>query len=639
MCGIAGFWQRRVDNQQLELNLGRMTAAISHRGPDGSGAWCDPVTGIAVGHRRLSIIDLSEAGAQPMISSCGRYVISYNGEVYNAEDLRLELQASGCGFRGHSDTEVIIEGFSAWGIEQTVRQLIGMFAMAVWDRKERSLYLIRDRLGIKPLYWASFGDLLLFGSELKAMRAHPNWSAELDRDALTTFLRFAYVPMPHTIYRGVNKLPPGTILTARIGKQPEIRPYWQIENVIQESIASRIESPREAVDQLEELLGDAVKRRMVADVPLGAFLSGGVDSSVVVALMQKFSSRQVRSFSIGFSEAGYNEAHHAAAVASHLGTDHTELYISSKHALEVVPRLPMIYDEPFADASQIPTFLISKLTQQHVTVALSGDGGDELFGGYQRYFSMLGAEKIWMLPAPLRRAAAAALRQVSPEAWTSLSALVPRDLRPNSLGRKVHKLAQAMEKDRNHFYRSAVSMWLDPQKVVIGAKEPLTRFDMPATSALLSERIEQMQALDIETYLTDDILTKVDRASMAVSLEVRVPILDHRLVALAWRMSPTLKLRNGVGKWALRQVLYRHVPRELVERPKMGFSVPIGAWLRGPLKDWAESLLDPRALAQEGIFNPAPITQLWQAHQRGQNDWSTQLWTVLNFQAWQRQWL
>lgn len=645
MCGIAGLWDQhhRKKGAALETALTAMTQAMVHRGPDAHGRWIDPELGLALGHRRLSIVDLSPAGAQPMVSSCGRFVISYNGEIYNAAELRPELEQAGRRFRGHSDTEVIVEGIAVWGIEETIQRLIGMFAIALWDRRERHLYLVRDRLGIKPIYWAELNGCFTFGSELKALRTETGWHPELDQRSLAAYLRFGYVPAPHTIYREVQKLQPGCILRVSPNTRPSITPYWSLEEVAIRGQDKRFPGDEnEAAEALEALLRDAIKRRMVADVPLGSFLSGGIDSSTVVALMQAQTPRPVRTFSIGFHESGYDESRHAAEVARHLGTEHTELYASPKHALGVIPQLPEIYDEPFADSSQIPTYLVSEMTRQHVTVALSGDGGDELFAGYTRY---LRSEALWRAiettPRPLRSVAASGIRCLSPAAWTVVGNLIPEQRRPAQFGHKMHKLANVLagEPEASAFYREVISLWLDPRCALPGATERHGALENAETRAAVPNFIERMQYLDTLTYLPDDILTKVDRASMAVSLEARVPLLDHRLVAFSWSLPPVMKVGTGLGKQLLRRVLYRYVPKELVDRPKMGFAIPVDRWLRRELREWAESLLSEHRLKQEGIFEAAAIRSRWTEHLEGRGNWQAALWAVLMFQAWKERWL
>jgi len=638
MCGVAGLFDYRARRapEALVAQGRAMADALLHRGPDAGDVWADAEAGIALGHRRLSIIDLSPAGAQPMVSSCGRFVVSYNGEVYNADLLKTELEAAGRKFRGHCDTEVMVEGFAVWGVEATIKRLIGMFALALWDRQERALYLVRDRLGIKPMYWIETDDQLLFGSELKALRAVKDWAPALDRDAVAAYLRFAYVPASRGIYQGVRQLAPGTILVARAGKPVEICEFWSLDDVARKGQADRFAgSEDEAVHILDALLGDAVKRRMISDVPLGAFLSGGIDSSTVLALMQKSSNRPVRSFSIGFHEKGFDEAPHAARVAKHLGTDHTELYVAPGHALEVIPRLPEMYDEPFADASQIPTFLVSEMTRQHVTVALSGDGGDELFAGYTRYFRSEAVRRVLdAVPQGARGLAAAAVKSVAPSTWSALGSwAMPQ------FGDRVHKLAGALAGTPADFYRLMVTHWDNPDAIVRRGFEPKGLLWDERLVERVPDPVERMQYLDTLTYLPDDILTKVDRASMAVSLEARVPLLDHRVVEFSWRLRPALKASGGIGKRILRRVLDRYVPKALIDRPKMGFGVPIDSWLRGPLKDWAENLLDERRLAAEDVFNPAPIRAKWREHLSGERNWQYPLWTVLMFQAWKERWL
>ena len=634
MCGIAGFMdlERRSGAQELEA-LGRaMAATLSHRGPDASGLWSDAEAGVVLGHTRLAIVDLSPAGAQPMVSSCGACVVTYNGEIYNAGELRPELEASGRRFKGHSDTEVLVEAIAEWGLSATVERLIGMFAFAVWDRRTRRLSLVRDRLGIKPLYWGRQNKRVIFASELKAFEMLPAWQPELNRDGLAAYMRLAYVPAPHSIYRGIHKLEPGHVATIDANGQVEAAAFWSLEETAERGKASPLEfSDVEACDALESLLGDAVRRRLVADVPLGAFLSGGIDSSAIAAMMRARSNAAVRTYSIGFKEEGFDEALHARAVAAHLGTEHTELYVSPREAQEVIPNLSSIYDEPFADSSQIPTYLLSKLTRQHVTVALSGDGGDELFAGYTRHRF---ARMVSKVPAPLGRALACGLGVAGPALWDRVFSALPARHRPRLGADKMYKAAGLFSAGGASGYRSLVSAWDTPEDIVRHAQEPRGPIFDAEIARALPDPLDRMQYLDTITYLPDDILTKVDRASMAVALEVRVPILDHRIVEFAWRLPSRFKMRHGKGKWLLRQVLYRHVPKELVERPKTGFAVPIGSWLRGPLRGWAEELLSEKRLSEGGLLNPAPIRARWQEHLEGRRNWHASLWTVLMFQAW-----
>ena len=649
MCGLTGFWSEQPGDNfggRAEI-VRRMADALRHRGPDDSGIWVDDASGIALGHRRLSILDLSPAGHQPMLSASGRYVLAFNGEIYNHLDLRTRLEQSGAApvWRGHADTETLLACFAAWGIVETLRASVGMFAIVLWDRQQKLLTLARDRIGEKPLYYGRHGTTLLFGSELKALKAHPAFIHDIDRAALTLFLRHNYIPAPHSIYRGIAKLMPGHYLNISMSNStaslPQSEPYWQFNEIVAAGLADPFTgSETEAVDALEKQLMQSVGAQMLADVPLGAFLSGGIDSSTIVALMQAQSHQPVRTFTIGFDEADYNEAVHAKAVARHLGTQHTELYVRPEDALAVIPQLPSIYCEPFSDSSQIPTFLVSQLARQQVTVALSGDAGDELFGGYNRY---LLACHIWKmldpLPLPVRRAAAAILRGLPPAFWNALFAvarpMLPQRFRLAAAADKIRKLAEIMAlPDGEAFYRQLVSHDNNPASIVIGGTEPPTllteRTSWPRTDAFE----HWMMALDAQTYLPDDILVKVDRAAMANSLETRVPMLDHRLVELAWRLPLSMKVRQGEGKWILRQVLYRHVPKQLIDRPKMGFGVPIDIWLRGPLRAWAEALLDESRLQREGFFNPAPIRQKWQEHLSGKHNRQYYLWNVLMFQAW-----
>jgi asparagine synthase (glutamine-hydrolysing) len=636
MCGIAGFLdlERRSGSQELE-SLGRaMAATLNHRGPDAHGVWADPEAGVVLGHTRLSIVDLSPAGAQPMVSSCGICAISYNGEIYNARDLRPDLEARGRRFKGHSDTEILVEAIAEWGVRPTVERLIGMFAFAVWDRRDRTLSLVRDRLGIKPLYYGRQNGRVVFASELKAFEVLPSWRPELNRDALAAYLRLAYVPSPHSIYRGVGKLEPGHVATIDAEGKVETSAFWSLEKAAERGKSAQFHvSDREATDTLEMLLGDAVGRRLVADVPLGAFLSGGIDSSAVAAMMRMRSNAAVRTYSIGFKEEAFDEAPHARAIADHLGTEHTELYVSPVEAQQVIPDLPTIYDEPFADSSQVPTYLLSKLTREHVTVALSGDGGDELFAGYTRHSFARMASK---MPVPIGRALACGLGVAGPALWERAFSLLPAERRPRLAVEKMHKAAAMFSAGDEDGYRSLVSAWEEPESLVNGGKEPKGAIFDPGVARALPDPLDRMQYLDTITYLPDDILTKVDRASMAVALEVRVPILDHRIVEFSWRLPARFKMRGGRGKWLLRQVLYRHVPRDLVERPKSGFAIPLGTWLRGPLRAWAEELLSEKRLAEGGLLNPAPIRARWAEHLESTRNWHASLWTALMFQAWRQ---
>jgi asparagine synthase (glutamine-hydrolysing) len=652
MCGFTGFLAAAAAPATDQIGwLRRMTDAIDHRGPDDAGYWCDGAQGIALGHRRLAIIDLSPAGQQPMRSCSSRFVLVFNGEIYNHLSIRRELEASAgvCGWRGRSDTETLLAGFDAWGIAATVERAIGMFAFAVWDRQTGVLTLGRDRIGEKPLYygWQGRGAdaVFLFGSELKALRAHPAWVADIDRAALCLQLRHSYVPAPYSIYRGIAKLLPGCLLTVSAARpEPVLHRYWSAAQQYMAGLSSPFAgTPAQAVDALDALLRDAVGAQMMADVPLGAFLSGGVDSSTVVALMQARSTRPVQTFSIGFHEQGFDEAPHAKAVARHLGTDHTELYVTAAQAQSVIPRLPSMYDEPFSDSSQIPTFLVSQLARRHVTVSLSGDAGDELFCGYTRYgFAAHLWKSISAAPLPVRRLAARGITRVPVASWNRLARVLapwlPRAMRFANTGDKLHKGAQVIASGSlDAVYLGLVSHWDDPAALVTGGHEPATmlRGAAPALAGLGS--VERMMALDTLTYLPDDILVKVDRAAMSVSLETRVPFLDHRVIEFAARLPLALKLRDGVGKWALRQVLYRYVPQALIERPKMGFGVPIGDWLRGPLRDWAETLLAEPRLRSEGFFDPALLRTRWHEHVCGQRNWQYHLWDVLMFQSWLEQ--
>ena len=641
MCGIAGYWSAHKPDLKLVM---RMAACIKSRGPDHDGVWTDESAGLALGHRRLSILDISPAGHQPMESQCGGYVLVYNGEIYNHTDLRAELEQN-TGYypwHGHSDTETLLAGITHWGVERCLEKLNGMFAFALWDRDKKQLTLARDRMGEKPLYYGQSDGVFLFGSELKALQAHPSWKGAICRDALDLFTRYGYVPTPWSIYQGIKKLPPAHFVVISDNGQSMSQPqcYWDLAAIVQSPLTAEPADGDALTDELDGLVRDAVGRQMAADVPLGAFLSGGYDSTLVVAAMQSQSERPVQTFSIGFDEAEYNEAGHAKAVAKHLGTSHTELYVTPDEAMSVIPHLPTIYDEPFADSSQIPTFLVSKLARQHVTVSLSGDGGDELFYGYGRYeFTYQTWNKLRRFPRPMRRALATMMRHSPGLALERVQELLPEKLKITHLADRLPKMADLLASESGtDFYRSLVSGPLRHGSLVRGNEKPETILDSPAKSLDSLSLREWMMYVDQATYLPDDILTKVDRASMAVSLEARVPLLDHRLVEFAWRVPTEYKYRDGQGKWLLRQVLYRYVPKSLMDRPKMGFGVPIEHWLRGPLREWAEALLDERRIRQEGFFNPEPIQKMWQEHLSGKRRWHEPLWNILMFQAWYEHW-
>ena len=659
MCGIAGLVDLRAARTAGELSeiAARMASALVHRGPDDAGVWVEAESGVALGFRRLAVIDLTPTGAQPMVSRDGRFVLVYNGEIYNHHALRADLERAGVTLRGRSDTEVLLEFASRFGPAETLRRANGMFAFALWNRDQRILHLARDRMGEKPLYYGIVGDSLVFASELKSLRSVPGFSGEVDRAALAAYLRHGYVPGPWSIHRGISKLPGGTRVEirlpelARTRRLPEPIAYWTAADAVAAGVADPlVAGDDDAVGRLDALLRDAVALRMEADVPLGAFLSGGIDSSTVVALMQAQSDRPVRTFTIGSPDAGYDEAHVAKAVAAHLGTDHTELYVTGDDALAVVPRLPELYDEPFGDSSQIPTFLLSGLARRHVTVSLSGDGGDELFGGYNRYVY---APAVWRrmggVPAGVRRAAGHALAVASPGVYDRLYQTVERALparaRQRMPGDKLHKLGSVLGCDGPEaIYRALIAHWPHPEVVAQRATElPATLPPFPASAAgrspdALTAFTRWMGHADLVTYLPDDILAKVDRASMGVSLEARVPLLDHRVVEFSARVPIAMKVRNGTSKWLLRQVLYQYVPAALVERPKMGFGLDVGAWLRGPLRDWAEELLGETRLRDEAYLDPAPIRRALTEHQSGRRNHAQRLWTVLMFQSWLEHW-
>lgn len=647
MCGISGIFCDYYSKNEWRTCLHSMGDRLIHRGPDDSGIWFDADAGIGFSHRRLSIIDLSTSGHQPMVSQSGRYVIVYNGESYNFTEIRIQLENTGYSFRGHSDTEVILAAIEKWELMPTIKKLIGMFAFALWDRQERLLHLVRDRIGIKPLYYGQMGKGFVFSSELSPFKTLPKFKGEINRDALALLLRHNYIPAPLSIYKGISKLLPGHILTVIQNGNASYNlrqySYWNLKNVIEKGINNdRKIDTQEATEELERLLSDAVSMRMISDVPIGAFLSGGLDSSTVVALMQAHSSQPIKTFTIGFYEDQYNEAVHAKAIAKYLGTDHTELYVTLEETLDVVHKLPHLYDEPFSDSSQIPTYLISQLARQKVTVSLSGDGGDELFGGYNRYQSV---QDIWRrvsaLPFWGRKLIRSAIQGVPDTAWDNMGRrfthLFKRIIRYDRLSDKLKKIVELLSiKDAEKLYHMQVSHCTNPTEVVIGSVEPITFLNNPDQHPLFKDFIHYMMYADLLTYLPDDILVKLDRASMGVSLEARVPILDHRIVEFAWQMPLKLKLVNKQNKWILRKVLYKYVPAKMVDRPKMGFGVPLGSWLRGPLRQWAEDLLDISRLRNEGYFKPEIIRQKWEEHLLGIRDWKYYLWNVLMFQAWHK---
>lgn len=648
MCGIVGILDplKKMPSGDLIRHIKNMTVKIAHRGPDADGYWLDSRGGIGLGHRRLAILDLSIEAAQPMHSADGRYVLVFNGEIYNFKTLGRELTSLGYKFRGHSDTEIMLAAFSSWGVQKAMGRFEGMFAFGLWDLEKTVLYLGRDRLGEKPLYYGWQKDVFLFGSELKAMQAFPDWNGEINRDALVPFLKFGYIPAPQSIFAGMWKLSPGHFLEIPFQTVPgsELRPvpYWSLRNVADWAKENPFRgSESEAEAKLEGMLKGIVSRQMVSDVPLGAFLSGGVDSSLIVALMQASSEKPVKSFTIGFNEKEYDEAHYARAVAKHLGTEHTELYLGPDKALEVIPHLPEIYDEPFADVSQIPTYLISWMTRQHVSVSLSGDGGDELLAGYHRYFlgRRFDSMSKW-LPWGVRRFLAASIKSLVPGmpkwALAPASILIPPGLKSGLVGDKLLKLADVMSLETpEKMYLSAMSIWKDPFSMVIGASR-LSDSVFGEGSKGIASFTEKMLYFDTSIYLPDDVMVKVDRASMSVGLEARAPFLNHELMEFSWTLPMSMKMRNGQGKVILKNILKKYVPQNLIDRPKMGFGVPIGSWLRGPLKDWAEDMLCEKRMKEEGYLNPKEIRHRWHEHQAGVRNWHFQLWNVLMFQAWLR---
>ncbi len=640
MCGICGFAGPSAGAECLD----KMTNAIFHRGPDDGGTWTDPATGVGLGSRRLAIIDISPQGHQPMRSASGRYVLAFNGEIYNFRQLREELLDRGHTFRGRSDTEVLLESVAEWGVRGALERANGMFAVALYDSDERALYLARDRVGEKPLYHATFGTTFIFGSELKALRAHPDFRAEIDRRSLTMYLRYQYVPTPYTIYAGVQKLAAGCVLKVDLrGDAPIVgtaEPFWSARDVVRRAEEQRFDgSLDDATDRLARVLRDATEIRMISDVPLGAFLSGGIDSSTIVALMQDVARTPVRTFSIGFHEEGYNEAPYARRVAEHLGCDHTEMYVTPDEARDVIPLLPDVYDEPFADSSQIPTWLVSRLAREHVTVALTGDGGDELFGGYGRYPLVRDNwSRVARIPRVVRRAGGGVARLAMRSGAFSVADMVSR-----VAGRRSRSMGGALLNAAAHvgefgraedMYRYAMSLWADPADVVIGGEESWDVHTDPSAWPEEQTPVERMMFIDLLSYLPDAILVKVDRAAMNVSLETRIPMLDPNVIDFAWTLPMSMRLEGTEGKVVLRRLLGRYLPADLIDRSKMGFGVPIGSWLRGPLRDWGEALLDGSRLEREGYFHAAPIRRAWRQHLEGRADWKYQLWTVLMFQAW-----
>lgn len=631
MCGIVGFWdfsRSRKKEEYLEI-VTMMTSQVFPRGPDSGGVWCDENLGLVFGHRRLAIVDRSSAGDQPMISQSGNSVIIYNGEIYNWIAIRSELEKLGVFCRSYTDTEVLLEACELWGLEATIKRMNGMFAFAYWNKRQEKLYLVRDRLGIKPLFWGLKGNIFYFASQLNALIVHPDWEGNIDRQALTSYFRFNYIPAPLSIYQGVYKLEPGRILIIDTKQHLIKTQFWSLETVCQNRVLTSL-NELEAIEKMNYLIRDAVKCRMYVDLPLGAFLSGGIDSSTIVALMQAQSERPIKTFSIGFYDSAYNEGTYAKAIAQHLKTEHYELYLHVNEAVALIPHIPEWYDEPFADSSQIPTYLVSRLAKEHVSVILSGDGGDELFSGYNRYILF---KKLWsiltILPHPLKKSVSKLITSFNPATWDKFFKIVPRRWRPLQVGDRVHKLAFLMQSP-NDFYKSLMSFWERPSELVIDGSEILL---WPRTIESLNF-VEQMQYVDSITYLPDDILTKVDRASMAVSLEARIPLLDYRLVEFVWALPSQFKLRNGQTKWILRRVLEKYVPAPLFERPKAGFGVPIDDWLRVQLREWAEDLLSVQKLRQDNLLNFKLIRQRWEEHLLGKRNWHYSLWGVLMFQLW-----
>ncbi len=653
MCGITGIFGN-LRKEEFDSSIHEMSATLNHRGPDDAGTWINEENGVAFGHQRLSIIDLSSAGHQPMVSPCGRFTTVFNGEIYNHLQLRdkLNTSANKQSWKGHSDTETLVTAFSQWGIEKTLQQLVGMFAIAVWDFKEKRLFLIRDRFGEKPLYYGWSNGVFLFGSELKALQKYKRFSNQIDRGALSLYMKYMYVPTPYSIFRDIYKLEPGCILQIDKGTKPPTLPlfapfrdqginiaqWYSISNMAQAGQKNLITDQNDAVDLIEKTLLESVRSQLISDVPLGAFLSGGIDSSVITALMQKVCKDPVKTFTIGFEESSFNEAVYAKEVSRHLGTEHHELYVTSSDAFKVIPHLPTLYDEPFADSSQIPTYLVSKLARESVTVSLSGDAGDELFGGYSRY---LWGSRVWnkvrWMPLIVRQTLGVAINKISVNTWDSIGNSLPNSSRVSLMGDKAHRMAHRLKnvKSLDDVYHSLVTEGYKEDGLVVNDKAALiTKLDNNDIVSGIVDSEHRMMLLDSLTYLPDDILTKVDRAAMGVSLETRIPFLDYRVAELAWRLPLDTKINNGETKWPIRQVLYKYVPKVLIERPKAGFAIPVGQWIRGPLREWAADLLNEERIRREGYFNPELVQQLWQQHLSGKYDWTPRLWAILMFQAW-----
>lgn len=647
MAGITGLYDLDQTNSRdgLHAIAQKMAATIAHRGPDGNGLWQDPDVPLVLAHRRLSVIDLSTDGAQPMASPNGRYQITFNGEIYNFQSLRKELESEGANFSGRSDTEILLGAFEVWGINRALQRVNGMFSFALWDREKRQLHLVRDRMGKKPLYIGWAGKSFVFGSELKALRAHPDFKPVVNRNALALYMRFGSVPAPHTIYDGVWQMPPGTrltlvfdLLSSGDDLAHDCIPYWNPPRVVEEACHNPLRgSDLELANQFEDLLRDCVRDRMGSDVPLGAFLSGGIDSSAIVALMQAQSSQRVKTFCIGFNEKGYDDAAAAQAVSRHLGTEHHEMFAGPQQAQDIIPLLPDMYDEPFADIAQIPTYMLSKFARQDITVALSGDGGDEMLGGYARHHAIPSLwNRVGWWPQPVRNFVARRIHGVSLEAWDKIG----RAQQPQ-FGARLYKVADLLQlKTMEDIYLHVMSRWTNPTEIVKNSREPLLALHDPSMLPRDLTFAERMMYGDVLMHLPNDVLVKTDRASMSVGLEIRNPLLDHRLFEFCWRMPADARIRQGQGKWLLRQVLARHVPDHLFNRTSTGHNgPPIGDWLRGPLQDWAHELLRPLRLEQDGYFNPAPITAAWQDHLDGKGNHAHRLWTVLMFQAWADKWM